>query len=337
MKAAFFGGAERIEVREVEKPTPGDDQVLVKVSACGICGADIHAHLGPEHDFHRGGHELVGVVEQVGNNVTTFKRGDFVAGITSLPCGACAECLRDDIPHCSQVRYAAVPGFSEWVCKEAEFFINCEGLSADEGALVEPLTVSIDLLSDIQLRFGGSVAVLGAGPIGVMALRLCKLRGAGMIYACDMSTATARLNAARECGADQEIAVDKENVAEHIRKTSPGGVDGIIITARPSDVVAQAVAIAARGATIAFVGVERDNPVTLKFDVNRFHYRKLTFRGSDHNPNGRLFPQSVDLLRTKAIDASKIVTHRFPLSDIKHGFDEVVHNKREVVKAVVTP
>ena len=68
---------------------------------------------------------------------------------------------------------------------------------------------------------------------------------------------------------------------------------------------------------------------------NQFHYRKLTFRGSDHNPNGRLFPQSVELLRTKAIDASKIVTHRFPLSDIKHAFDQVVHNKREVVKAIV--
>lgn len=337
MKAAFFGGEERIEVREIEKPAPGDGQVLVKVLSCGICGADIHGHLGPAHDFHRGGHEMIGTVEAAGKGVTALKVGDTVACITSLPCGACPECARDDMPHCSRIRYAATPGFSEWVCKESEFFIKCDGLSVEEGGLVEPLTVSMDLLTDIELRFGGSVAVLGAGPIGIMALRLCKLRGAGRVYAGDVSDAAARLRAARECGADEVIEVDKENLAQRVRQSSHGGVEAVIITTKPSAVMADAVAIAARGATIAYVGVERGQSVALTFDVNRFHYQKLTLRGSDHNPNGRLFPQSIELVRSKAIDARKIVTHRFPLSDIKHAFDEVVHNKREVVKAVVTP
>ena len=337
MKTAFFGGAERIEVREIEKPTPGDDQVLVKVSACAICGSDMLGHLGPERDFHRGGHELGGVVEEVGRNVTAFTPGDVVAGITSLRCGVCPECSRGDIPHCSRPRYAGHPGFSEYVCGQVECFIKCNGLSSDEVALAEPLTVSIDLLNDVELRFGGSVAILGAGPIGLMALRLCKLRGAGRIYAVDVSTATARLDTARELCADEVIEADTEDVEERVCASCFGGVDGIIITAKPSQVMPDAVAIAAKGATIAFCGVERGAPIALTFDVNQFHYRKLTLHGSDHNPNGRLFPQAVDLLRTKAIDADKIVTHRFPLADIAHAFDQVAHNKREVVKAVVIP
>ena len=86
-----------------------------------------------------------------------------------------------------------------------------------------------------------------------------------------------------------------------------------------------------------FGGVERDRRAALEFDVNRFHYHKLTLQGSDHNPNGRLFPQAVDLLQTKAIDAAKLVTHRVPLADIEQAFEQVAHNKREVVKAVVVP
>ena len=337
MKAAFFGGAERVEIREIDKPVPGDDQVLVKVTACAICGSDILHHLGPERDFHREGHEIAGLVDAVGKDVTSLKPGDPVAGITSLRCGKCEACRRADIPRCTGVRYGAGGGFAEWVCKEAEFFIKCEGMTPDEIALAEPLTVSIDLLNDVDLRLGDSFALIGAGPIGLMALRLCRLRGAGRIYACDLSATTARLDAARECGADEVIEVDTEDVAARIHKSCPGGVDSIIVTAKPSQVMPQVVAIAARGATIAFVGVESGSPTTLTFDVNLFHYRKLTLRGSDHNPNGRFFPQAVELLRSKAIDAAKIVTHRFPLDDIEHAFDQVAHNKREVVKAIVAP
>ena len=337
MKAAFFGGAERIEVREIEKPAPNDDQLLVKVSACAICGSDLLGHLGPEHDFHRGGHELGGVVEEVGQNVTAFQTGDVVAGITSLPCRVCPECLRGDEAHCSHVRGPGAPGFSEYVCSEADFFIKCDGLSPAEIALAEPLTVSIDLLNDVELRFGGSVAVIGVGAIGAMALRLCKLRGAGRIYAVDVSSAAGRLAVAQRLGADEVIEADTEDVGERVRVSCPGGVDSIIITAKPTQVMSDAVAIAATGATLAFCGSERGSPSTLTLDINRFHYGKLTLRGSNHNPNGRLFPQAVELLRTKTIDASMIVTHRFPLADIKHAFNEVVYNKREVLRAIVIP
>jgi threonine dehydrogenase-like Zn-dependent dehydrogenase len=203
LKAAFFRLPGEVELREVDDPRPQAGQVLVRILASGICGSDDYAYRtgkGLEGHrqtaWHRRGHEYAGVVVEVGPGVEGLRRGDMVSGIGSLPCRTCAACRRGAPALCARPRWCGGEGFSEYLCKEAEWFYPIPALSAEQGALMEPLTVAMDMVNDAAVRTDGKVLILGAGPIGLMAVRLCRCAGAGRVYVSHPSHSQARLAAA---------------------------------------------------------------------------------------------------------------------------------------------
>jgi len=335
MKAAFFRLPGEVEVRDVPTPEPSHGEALVRVLACGICGTDAEAFRSHKADWHRRGHEYAGEVVKLGDGVSNLKVGEIVAGVSSVPCFECRACLKGEPQYCIQRKYGGSDAFAEFVCKSSKFFYPTPGLTPEEASLIEPLTVAIQLVRDGNVGMGSTVLIIGAGPIGLMALKLCRESGARRVYVFHPSTSVERLKRAKEFGADAIFHPDIEDAVERLRQIEPNGVESILVTVKPSIGIPQAIKACSIGGTIAFVGVEWRAEAELKIDVDKFHFSKMKLIGSDHNPCILLYEEAADLLRRKVIDAEKIISHRFPLERIKEAFEIASKGGREVCKVVV--
>lgn len=316
-------------------PEPKTGEALVRVLACGICGSDAEAFRSHHADWHRRGHEAAGKVVAVGEGVTNLKPGDLVAIIGSLPCNQCSACQRGEPRYCSKPRWFGGDAFAEFICKPAEFLFPIPDLTPEEGALMEPLTVAIDLVRDGNVCLGSKVLLIGAGPIGLMALRLCREAGASKLYVSHPSTSTSRWKLALEWGADVVLHPDKEDIVERMRELESDGVDSVLVTIKPSVGIPQAAQVCAVGGTIAFVGMEWKPETNISLDIDRFHFRKIRLVGSNHNPCGLLYPQATDLLRRKVIEAQRLVSHRFPLEAIADAFRFTTQQRDKVIKVMI--
>jgi L-iditol 2-dehydrogenase len=342
VKAAFFRMPGQVEVREVDDLQPAAGQVLVRVLASGICGSDDSAYrTGKElgglvrDGWHRRGHEYAGRVVAAGAGVKTLQAGELVAGIGSLPCGACPAC-RSGVPaYCAEPRWCGGEGFCEYLCKGEEWFHPIPGLTAEQGALIEPLTVAMEMVNDAGVKAGSNVLVIGAGPIGLMAISVCRQAGAHRVYVSHPSHSRARLAAAAALGADRVFLSDKDDITALLRHAHPEGLEAVLVTVRPSAALPVAAATCGLGGRISFVGMANEAMDTITLDIDSFHFKKLSLVGSNHNPCSRLYPAAVELLRSGAVDAGAIITHRFPLSRIAEAFAFAAAERGKVVKVMI--
>jgi threonine dehydrogenase-like Zn-dependent dehydrogenase len=337
MKAAFFKLPGEVETREAPRPAPGPGEALVRVTACGVCGGDVAPFRTGRADWHRRGHEYAGEVVEVGEGVAGLAAGDTVAGIGSLPCGVCAGCVRGEPHRCHRPAWFGGDAFAEFVCKRAGFFFPIPGLSAEEGALMEPLTVAMDLVRDGEVGLGSKVLLMGAGPIGLKALRLCRAAGASTIYVSHPSTSAARGELAREWGADRVLHPDEEDVVARMKELEPDGVESVLVTTTPSRAIPEAAQVCAPGGTIAFIGMDWQPQVDIRMNIDAFHFRKLRLVGSNHNPCSRLYPEAAELLHRKVIDVPGLISHRVELARIDEAFEIATARRGEVRKILIVP
>ncbi len=342
MKTAFFKLPGQVELREIEDVRPQAGQVLVRILASGICGSDDYAYrtgkgLGGHSpaDWHRRGHEYAGRVVEVGQDVRKLRVGDMVAGIGSLPCGECESCLRGAQELCARPRWCGGEGFSEYLCKEEEWFHAAAGLTAEQGALIEPLTVAMEMVRDGDVRSASSVLILGAGPIGLMAVSLCRLAGASRVYVSHPSHSQARRVAAEALGADCVFLCDKEDVAAALRQEHPQGLDAVLVTVRPGAGIPLAEAVCGLGGRISLIGMANEASETISLNIDRFHFKKLSLVGSNHNPCSRLYPAAAALLRRGDVEAAKIVSHRFDLEQVKEAFQFATIQRDKAIKVMI--
>lgn len=342
MKAAFFRMPGQAELREVDDLQPEAGQVLVRVLASGICGSDDHAYRtgkelgGMVRDaWHRRGHEYAGRVVAAGAGVHTLRVGDLAAGIGSLPCGACPACARSAPAFCAASRWCGGEGFSEYLCKGAEWFYPIPGLTAEQGALIEPLTVAMEMVSDAQVSTGSNVLILGAGPIGLMAIGVCRQAGASRVYVSHPSHSHARRAAAVALGADRVFLSDRDDIAAGLRQEHPAGLDAVLLTVRPGVALPLAAEVCGLGGRISFVGMANEATDTITLDIDSFHFKKLSLVGSNHNPCSRLYPAAAELLRSGAVDVGAIISHSFPLARIAEAFAFVATERGKVVKVMI--
>lgn len=335
MKAVYFKFPGEVEIREVARPEPQRGEALVRVLACGVCGSDVNLYRSGHSDWHRRGHEWAGKVVAVGEGVGQVRVGDVVAGIGSLPCRGCPACEEGRIKFCERPRSSGAGAFAEYVSVAEEFLYPLRGLSVEAGALMEPLTVAIELLEDAAVGEGDKVLVAGAGPIGLMALALCRRRGAEKVIVSHPSTSLARVELAGKWGADMVVHPDSEDVVERLQKLVPEGFDSVLITARPSEVIPFVDRVCAVGARVAFVGMEWKSEVAIRMNVDRFHFRKLWLGGSNHNPCSRHYGCAEELLRLGVINVDELVSHRFPLVDTAEAFSVLSRERGKVRKVIV--
>jgi len=347
MKAAVVQELGVVRVREVERPALIPGSLLIRVEACAVCGSDLRI-------FRRGdpraslpriiGHEIAGVVEEVGAQTVDFAVGDRVTVAPGHGCGACKYCLAGMGNVCIDPRptvgYASSGGFAQYIVPPATVvqngFVNHipEGLAFEEAALAELIACCINGQERVAVAEGDTVLVMGAGPAGCAHLELARARGAGKVMITQRSRL--RLDMARDrFRPDVAFAGEGESVVERVLEETGGLGADVIIVAAPSR-GAQELSlqmIAPRGRINFFGGLPgSDRHITI--DANIIHYKEVYVSGASSSL-GRQNRESLRLIADGAVSAQKHITHRFPLDQTQDAF--AVVESKQAIKAVVFP
>ncbi len=249
MKAAIYYGPGDIRIEEIERPKAGDDGIIVRVRAAGLCGSDVHAYRSGPIDRPLGklayGHENAGDVVEVGANVTDVKVGDRVFAEALLPCFDCEPCNRKDYARCAGgFKVAGLSGlhggFAEylWVPvvlrdKDTGAATNVfklpETMSYQDAALTEPMGIGAAVVKNAPPEADDVVVVLGTGAIGLSTVVSLKASGVSRVIVIDISAK--RLQAARELGADLILNPDEEDVVKRVKEETSGGGADIVVEA----------------------------------------------------------------------------------------------------------
>lgn len=334
MRSWFIKAPYRFELRTRGIPEPGDDEVLIRVRACGLCGTDMTSIKTAATDWQPVGHEIAGVIEKTGKNVAHVRVGNTVVLETGTFCRRCDNCRngRYDLCNRGPTFWGGGPtmGFAEYVVAPQEVVVPYEGLSFAVAALTEPLGVAMDLVKTVEVKLGDDVLVLGLGPIGLMALRLARLAGARKIYAAARSHSTKRIATARQFGADEIICTDRTPLETY---NEQGFFDKALVTSPPRT-IPSALKAARVGACIGYIGIEYGDGATIAFDANDFHFRKLQLRASHASP-ALYFPLCLELLKSGRVDGEAIATPRFPLEAFPEAVLALRDERGQQVKPVM--
>ena len=323
VKASAAPGA---ELREVPLPEPGPGEVLVRVLAASVCGTDVHIerwdawaqeHVRPPMIF---GHEMAGIVVGHGPGTGRIALGELVAAETHLVDWTCYQCRTGRAHVCQNLRilgvhtpgtfaqYATIPETNAWVS---------EGLAPDVAALQEPMGNAVHA-AFVEEIAGLSVVVTGCGPIGLMAVAIARLAGAGRVFATDLLPE--RLAIARRMGAHEAIDA-REDVAARLRALTDGdGVDVVLEMSGSEAALHQGLAALTNGGRISLLGTHA-RPATLDLS------EEIIFKGARvYGITGRRMFETwyrTTALLEEGLDLSPIITHRLPLADYGQAFDLV--------------
>jgi threonine dehydrogenase-like Zn-dependent dehydrogenase len=329
-----------IEERTRDIAPPEDDQVVVQVRACGVCGTDVNFVRDWTDEPMALGHEIAAEVVDVGKSVTSVKPGDSVIVEDCTMCGTCDDCKSGAPQLCRNMfTIEGQPGMAEYMAVRSNSLVRYEGLDPVAACLTEPLAVSLTSVLNSQIPLGGSVAVLGPGPLGLMSARVAKLRGAGHVAITGLPAETererARLALAEELGCDQVVEVGRQDVEAEIKSRFPQGVDRVIVSSPPESLL-DALRIVRFGGIITFYGLHFGGKSRVSVDVNDLVFRKISLIPTFAEPAIH-FPLSNRLLRQGVVDARKLVTHTFGFDEASSIFQGIVDGSLPVVKAVMLP
>src|ERR1700677_307711 len=312
VRAAVWLGPGQLAVRDWPLPEMGPDEVLVRVSCCGVCGSDLHIVDGGVPEFVPPrvlGHEPLGVIEAAGRAVTGFGPGDESAGERSLPCRACFYCHEGEDGLCEQ-RVPMLGGFAErTVVPQRALYHVPPGLPDRAGVLAEPLSCALYAHDRGRLRVGDQVAVIGAGTIGLLLVMLARRAGASLVVVSDPNPRKREL--AVEVGADVAVDPGPEPAAERIRRLCGGrGADVAFEAAGTTATCLDTLAAVRSGGTAVLAGMPppaATAPVPLfgvlrrDLTIEAVWLRRFTFQRAvallPHLPVDRLLSHSVSLAR----------------------------------------
>ena len=313
----------------------------MKLEYVGICGSDLHYYeSGAIGDYVVNppfvlGHEPGGVVVEVGKNVTHLKVGDRVALEPGKTCGHCEFCKEGKYNLCPDVIFFATPPvdgvFQEYVAHEADLCFKLpDNVSTLEGALIEPLAVGFHAAIQGDAHLGQKAVVMGSGCIGLVSMMALKARGVSEVYVVDIMDK--RLDKALELGATAVINGAKEDVIARVQELTGGrGADLVIETAGTEITTRQAIQIARKGSNIVLVGYSKSGEMTLPMSLALD--KELTFKTVFRYRN--IYPLAIDAVAKGKVNLKGIVTDIFTLDQAQEAMDHSVHNKADIVKAVI--
>lgn len=337
MLCAKFKGQGKFELEEVPVPQiKNDDDVLIKVTACGICGTDIHILEVPQgHPAKENvilGHEYTGKVVEVGKNVKHLKPGDNVVVDPNLTCGVCNYC-RNALPNqCENMTTLGIfidGGFAEFnVAPAKALFKISSDVQPEIAALAEPLSCIVNAVNKSELKLGQNVVVLGAGPIGLLFAMVFKSAGAGKVIVAEISDT--RRNFAKICGADLVCDPREINLKECVlSKTNNLGAD--IVVDAVGSLLQQALSLVKRNGKIILFGMNENIRSEVKqYDITRYEIEILGTYIAKYT-----FPSAINILESRIAPFEKLITKKLPLASVKEGIE--LAKTGEVIKIVILP
>jgi L-iditol 2-dehydrogenase len=322
---------EKLEIIETELPPLQDDEVLVTVKNCGICGSDIHAYLG-EQPFMRPplvlGHEFSGVVDEVGAKVKDFKNGMRVTVEPCLVCHECYNCREGNYNTCEELKVIgcqSIGAFAEKIIVPAERVVPMpDEVDFESGALIEPASVGAHVVKRSGGVAGKNVVVLGSGTIGLLVARVAQISGAKSVIITDVDDF--RLDIASKMGLENTVNVRNEDLKERILKEfGKDGADMWFECVGSAETINFAINNARRRTTIVMVGVIPTNQVIE--NMANIQEWELTIIGCLIYTRED-YERAIDMFKSGQLTKDAIITHRFNFKDAPKAF-EMIKNKSE--------
>jgi len=340
MKAAMLYGVKDLRVEEAEKPKTEAGEVLVKVKAATTCGTDIKI-------FQRGyvekviklptifGHEWAGEVVEVGEGLEWPTKGMRVRAGNSAPCLHCTMCQKGKYNLCENMIWLW-GAYAEYIKVPARMvLVNMqeipEHVSFEEAAITEPLACVLHGIEEADVKLGDSVAIIGAGPIGLLHLLTVKKMGVEKAIMIDL--VEERLGFAEKLGADETVNAGKTDVVEIVRKLTRGyGADVVIEAIGLPATWEQALKLVRKGGTVLeFGGCPPGTEV--KVNAEMLHYGEVTVMGAFHTTPLH-FRKALNLIASRTIDVRSLITRKMKLDDIKEAFNILSTSKTEIKIAI---
>lgn len=330
-----------VEIRDIPEPGCGSDQVLLEVKAVGVCGSDIH--MWRENQSWEIklplvlGHEFAGVVAEVGENVTGLKPGDRVTCETAAEvCGQCVYCLSGDYNLCpSRLGYGALAdgAFTRYVAARPQILHRVpDQVPFEHAALTEPICVAYNaLVEKTTFKPGDLVVIQGVGPIGIMALQIARLRGAGIIVALGTDIDKHRLEVAAELGAHYTLNVQQEDPTALIRSLGDGfGADLVVDCTGVSRALKQSLELVRPNGRITKIGW---GPQPLDFSLDFLVGKAVTLQGS-FSHTYPTWERALGLLAQGQVNLGPVIGDIYPLEEWEAAFKAMEAGQH--VKSVVT-
>ncbi|MGC9346894.1 MAG: zinc-dependent alcohol dehydrogenase family protein [Anaerolineae bacterium] len=329
MKALVVTQPNEAEVQDRSLPQPGPGEALVKVAVCGICGTDVHIFRGEYMGDYPvvPGHEFAGEVVAVGENVTRVESGDRVAVEPNIACGRCYNCLHNRQNFCLNWQAIGVtrPGaMAEYVVAPEENVFKIGDLAFEQGAFVEPLSCVIHGIERAEIRMADRLAILGAGPIGILHVQLALSRGATDVTVLERQAARAQL--AEDYGA--------HHIVRELHELPEDAYDVVIDATGALPVMSRTIALARKGGTVLLFGVP-PRGAELELDAFAIFEKGLTLRSSYTSLRNSY--QAVDLLQSGVVDVYDLISHRLPLPQFEEGVKLIEEGLEDVKKVLMVP
>lgn len=343
MKALVYYGPQDLRLEERPIPSPKKGEVLVKIHAVSVCGSDLGAYRLPEVSDRWApplvlGHEFSGEIAALGEGVENFKLGQAVTANPILYCGECYYCKRGLINLCTHrqslgtsIGGAAQDGAMQeyMTIRASALILLMEGVSYVQGSLLEPLAVSLVAARNGDFGDGERVAIIGAGPIGLMILNFLKSSGNKEVYISDLLPS--RLQKAKQMGADKTIS-GRDDMVQTIKDLTDGiGVDRVIIAAGAPGVMESAIKMVRSGGRIVLVALIHQKA---EMDLLPVVARQISILGSYMFTNE--MQDVMQLISDKKINVDGLVSSTYPLKDGKKIFDLLCGPTCNKVKVILT-
>jgi 2-desacetyl-2-hydroxyethyl bacteriochlorophyllide A dehydrogenase len=328
----------KVEIRESPIPTLGESDVLIKVKATTLCGSDLHIFKGKHPAVTLPvpvGHEIAGEVAEVGAGVTRVKPGDRVTVEPVIVCDQCHYCQRGDYHLCANISFQYRQGqgglTTDFVALERWVHLLPEETSYPVGAMIEPLAVAVHATRLAKLGVGESVAIFGAGAIGLLILQVARAVEAGEVFVTDIRDA--RLNAANSFGASGAINSLKANAVEEILARTNGlGVQRAFEAVGLETTLTQALQSLQKGGKAVLVGLFENERVGVPANV--FVQKEISLTGSQGYHWD--FQRAIELVREGKVNLEKMITHKFQFEKAQQAFEALLDSGQDAIKVVIS-
>lgn len=342
MTAAVLYGKEDVKIEKVPIPRVADGEVLIKVECALTCGTDLKVY---QRGYHARmivppalfGHELAGVIEEVGAGVKNFRKGQRVVALNSAPCGQCFYCSRHQENLCQDLLFNN-GAYAEYIkvprrIVETNMLAIPANVTFEEAAMVEPLACVLRGLHETGVEIGDTVTVMGGGPIGLMFMQVAKLTGCNVIAVVKRDSQVAF---SKRLGADEIVQITQvHDPVEVVRALTPDrrGADVVIEAVGRTDAWESAIEMVRRGGTVNFFGGCASG-TKVRLDTQRLHYSEITLKATFHHT-----PESVRkafaLIAEKKIKGADYITGEAPLSSLNNVLRHMLNRNGDIKTAII--